>query len=103
MCDCGGALVSSVVDFGQSLPAKDLSLSFEQATKSDLFVVVGSSLVVTPAADMPLEALRAGAKLVIINAGETPFDSMAHLRFHEQVGEVLPPVVKRLKILMGRE
>ncbi len=103
MCDCGGALVSSVVDFGQSLPAKDLSLSFEQATKSDLFVVVGSSLVVTPAADMPLEALRVGAKLAIINAGETPFDSMAHLRFHEQVGEVLPPVVKHLKILMGRE
>lgn len=101
-CDCGGALISSVVDFGQSLPAKDLSLSFEQSTKSDLFVVVGSSLVVTPAADMPLEALRAGAKLVIINAGETPFDPMAHVRFHEQVGQVLPPAVKRLKILMGR-
>ena len=102
MCDCGGALVSSVVDFGQSLPAKDLSISYEQSTKSDLFVVVGSSLVVTPAADMPLEALRAGAKLVIINTGETPFDHMADLRFQEQIGEVLPPVVERLKILMGQ-
>jgi NAD-dependent SIR2 family protein deacetylase len=101
MCDCGGALVSSVVDFGQPLPAKDLSLSFEQSTKSDLFIVAGSSLVVTPAADMPLEALRAGAKLVIINAGETPFDTMAHLRFQEQTGKVLAPVVGRLKILMG--
>ena len=103
MCDCGGALVSSVVDFGMSLPARDLSISFEESTKSDLFVVVGSSLVVTPAADMPVEALRAGAKLVIINAGETPFDTMAHLRFQEQIGEVLPPAVKRLKILMGLE
>ncbi|MBI4767906.1 MAG: hypothetical protein HY787_25485 [Deltaproteobacteria bacterium] len=102
-CDCGGALVSSVVDFGQSLPAKDLSLSFEQSTKSDLFVVVGSSLVVTPAADMPREALRAGAKLVIINAGETPFDRMADLRFQERIGEVLPPAVRRLKILLGQE
>jgi NAD-dependent deacetylase len=101
MCDCGGPLDSSVVDFGMSLPARDLSLSYEQSTKSDLFVVVGSSLVVTPAADMPQVALRAGAKLVIINAGETPFDTMANLRFHEPIGEVLPPAVKRLKILMG--
>ncbi len=102
-CDCGGTLVSSVVDFGMSLPAKDLSISFEQSGKSDLFVVVGSSLVVTPAADMPMVALRAGAKLVIINAGETPFDAMAHIRFQEQIGEVLPPAAIRLKILMGLE
>jgi NAD-dependent deacetylase len=58
---------SSVVDFGQSLPRRDLALSFEHARKSDLFVVVGSSLVVTPAAEMPREALKAGAKLVILN------------------------------------
>jgi NAD-dependent deacetylase len=76
-------------------------LSFEHARKSDLFVVVGSSLVVTPAADMPKEALHAGAKLVIINQGETPFDRFAHLRFHEKVGETLPKAVARLKILMG--
>jgi NAD-dependent deacetylase len=49
-------------------------LSYERARKSDLFVVVGSSLVVTPAADMPREALLSGIKLVIINQGETPFD-----------------------------
>jgi len=60
-------------------------------------------LVVTPAADMPREALHAGAKLVIINAGETPFDSHAHTRFWEKIGEVLPPAVQRLKILMGAE
>jgi NAD-dependent deacetylase len=99
-CRCGGKLTSSVVDFGQSLPEKDLYLSYEHSRKSDLFVVVGSSLVVTPAADMPREALRAGAKLVIINQGETPFDLFAHLRFREKIGEVLPPVVKRLKILL---
>jgi NAD-dependent SIR2 family protein deacetylase len=100
-CRCGGALTSSTVDFGQPLPERDVMLSFEHARKSDLFVVVGSSLVVTPAADMPKEALHAGAKLVIINQGETPFDRFAHLRFHEKVGETLPKAVARLKILMG--
>lgn len=100
-CPCGGSLVSSVVDFGQSLPQKDLTLSYEHSRKSDLFVVVGSSLVVTPAADMPKEALMAGAKLVILNKGETPYDSQAHLRFAEKIGEVLPRAVKRLKRLMG--
>lgn len=100
-CRCGGELVKSVVDFGESLPEKDLRLSFEHSRKCDLFVVVGSSLVVTPAADMPLEALRSGANLVIINQGETPFDQMASLRFHESIGDVLPRAVKRLKKLMG--
>ena len=100
-CSCGGSLVSSVVDFGQSLPEKDLRLSFKHSRKSDLFVVVGSSLVVTPAAEMPKEALLAGARLVIINQGETPFDSHAHLRFYEGIGEILPRAVKKLKKLMG--
>jgi NAD-dependent SIR2 family protein deacetylase len=100
-CRCGGTLVKSVVDFGESLPQKDLMLSYEHARKSDLFVVVGSSLVVTPAADMPREALQSGAKLVIMNQGETPFDRVASLRFHERIGDVLPKAVRRLKRLMG--
>lgn len=98
-CHCGGRLVSSVVDFGQPLPQRDLKLSFEHSRRCDLFLVVGSSLVVTPAAEMPKEALEAGARLVIINQGETPFDSHAHLRFHDAIGEVLPRAVKRLKRL----
>jgi NAD-dependent protein deacetylase/lipoamidase len=101
VCRCGGEFNSSVVDFGQSLPVKDLSLSFEHSRNCDLFIVAGSSLVVTPAANMPEEALRASSKLVIINQGETPFDAHAHLRFNEGIGEVLPKAVKRLKRLMG--
>ena len=50
---------------------------------------------------MPLEALRSGAKLVIINQGETPFDYQANLRFNENIGDVLPVAVKRLKGMMG--
>ena len=101
-CRCGGALASSTVDFGQPLPERDVMLSFEHSRKSDLFIVAGSSLVVTPAADMPKEALRAGAKLVIINEGPTPFDRLAHLRFHEKTGETLPKATARLKMLINR-
>ncbi len=97
---CGGKLVSSVVNFGQSLPSKDLAESYQHSQNCDLFIVVGSSLVVTPAADMPRVALQSGARLVIINQGETPFDQYAHLRFSEAIGETLPPAVEQLKNLM---
>jgi NAD-dependent SIR2 family protein deacetylase len=96
---CGGELVSTVVNFGQSLPEKDLAESYEHSRRCDLFVVAGSSLVVYPAADMPRVALEAGAKLVIINRGETPYDDYAQLRFEEATGEVLPEAVELLKIL----
>ena len=96
-CPCGGKLSSSVVNFGDSLPIRDLTESYEHSQNCNLFIVVGSSLVVTPAADMPKIALEAGARLVIINQGETPFDRMAHLRFREKAGEVLPVAVEKLK------
>jgi NAD-dependent SIR2 family protein deacetylase len=97
---CGGKLAASVVNFGQPLPRKALEASYQHSKKCDLFVVVGSSLVVTPAADMPKVALEAGVRLVIINQSETPFDRLAHLRFWEGIGKVLPPAVVRLKELM---
>ncbi|MBA3028840.1 MAG: hypothetical protein FP816_08515 [Desulfobacteraceae bacterium] len=100
-CECGGEYKTSVVDFGESLPERDLMLSFEHSRRSDLFVAVGSSLTVTPAALMPREAMNSGAKLVIINQGDTPFDRRASLRFHEGIGEVLPKAVKKLKRLLG--
>jgi len=99
-CSCGGKLVSSVVDFGQPLPQKDLADAYRHSQHCDLLVVVGSSLVVYPAADMPRVALEAGAKLVIINQGETPYDRVAHLRFDEQIGDVLPLAVTQLKGLI---
>jgi len=99
-CSCGGRLVSSVVNFGQSLPQQELADSYWHSQNCDLFVVAGSSLVVTPAADMPRVALQSGARLVIINRGETPFDRVCHLRFEEGIGEVLAPAVAQLKELM---
>jgi len=97
---CGGRLVSSVVNFGDPLPRKEVEDSERHSQHCDLFIVVGSSLVVYPAADMPKIALEGGAKLVIINQGETPFDRVCHLRFNERIGEVLPSAVVQLKELM---
>jgi NAD-dependent SIR2 family protein deacetylase len=97
---CGGKLKSTVVNFGDSLPVNDLEESYRHTQACDLFIVVGSSLVVYPAADMPRVALEVGAKLVIINQGETPYDKETHLRFSEKIGEVLPPAVAQLKKLL---
>jgi NAD-dependent deacetylase len=99
---CGGQMKPSVVDFGQSLPKKDLDDAIKHSHEADLFIAVGSTLVVYPAADMPRIAVEAGAKLVIINAGPTPLDDLASLRFGEKIGLVLPPAVERLKKLMGK-
>ena len=96
-CSCGGRLVSSVVDFGDPLPQKELQSSFWHSKQCDLFIVAGSSLVVSPANEMPRIALESRARLVIINKGETHLDKSCHLRFEENIGEVLPPVVERLR------
>jgi NAD-dependent SIR2 family protein deacetylase len=97
---CGGELAPSVVDFGQSLPEKDLKEAYAHSGKADLFIVAGSSLVVYPAADMPSVALRAGARLVIINRGKTPLDEYAHLLFDEGTGDILTATVEKLRKLM---
>lgn len=97
--NCGGRLIPSVVNFGDSLPQKEVEEAYWHSRRCDLFMVVGSSLVVYPAEDMPRVALRSGAKLVIINQGETPFDSVCHLRFMEGIAEILPVAVARLKKL----
>jgi NAD-dependent SIR2 family protein deacetylase len=101
-CSCGGKLVSSVINFGDPLPQKDLEDSFWHSSQCDLFIIVGSSLVVSPANELPEVALRGGARLVIINQGEPPRDSRCHLRFEENIAEVLPPVVDQLRELLKK-
>ncbi len=102
ICFCGGRLVSSVVDFGDPLPQEELQNSFSHSKQCDLFIVAGSSLVVSPANEMPRIALESGARLVIINQGETPLDNLCHLRFEEKIGEVLPPAVDKLRELIAK-
>ncbi len=99
--ECGGRLISSIVNFGDPLPMDELEESMRRSQSSDVFFVIGSSLVVTPAADMPRYAWRNGAKLIIVNKGETPYDGEADVRFFEQIGEVLPKIVERVKEMMN--
>jgi len=99
--DCGGRLISSIVNFGDPLPMDELEESLRRSQSSDVFFVIGSSLVVTPAANMPGIAWRNGAKLIILNKGETPYDSEADLRFFDQIGDVLPKIIERVKEMMN--
>jgi len=98
---CGGELRTSVVNFGDSMPIDEVEKAEWHSKHADVFVVAGSSLVVYPAANMPVVALQSGSKLVIINQGLTPLDDVCHLRFQESVGDVLVPAVSRLQEIIG--
>ncbi len=93
---CGGPIKSATISFGQSMPERELMESFELARSSDLFIVLGSSLVVQPAAMLPVEAKRAGARLVIITASETPLDEIADARFFTPIGKTLSAIAERV-------
>lgn len=88
---CGGShLKPAAVFFGEPLPAAAIDAAYELARGCDLMLVVGSSLVVFPAAFIPREAQRSGAPLVIVNAEPTPLDGGADVVIHGRSGEVLP-------------
>jgi NAD-dependent SIR2 family protein deacetylase len=95
--NCGGRLISSVVNFGDPLPETELVLADHHARSCDLMLVLGSSLMVQPAASLVGLALRSGARVVLVNQGETPYDRAATLRVWKGIGEVIPPAVERVK------
>jgi NAD-dependent deacetylase len=86
---CGGTLKPEVVFFGESLPGRVLEQATAESQACDLFLVVGSSLVVQPAASLPALAKRQGATLVIVNRDPTPLDGMADAVYHSAASEVL--------------
>jgi len=90
---CGGILKSATISFGQNLVAADLRRAEEGAAACDVFLAVGTSLAVYPVALLPQTALRNGARLIIINAQETPYDAYADAVIRGQIGEVLPALV----------
>jgi NAD-dependent deacetylase len=92
-CGCGGYIKTATVSFGQAMPTAQMERA-EQLTRScDLFLAIGSSLVVWPAAGFPLMAKRNGAALVIINREPTEFDDIADLVINDDIGDVLAPFV----------
>lgn len=97
-CDeCGGPLKPATISFGQAMPERETQEAYHRSSSSDLFIVIGSSLVVQPAASMPLVAKRNGAKLVIINRDPTPYDEMADVVIHGQAGPIMASIVEKVK------
>jgi len=99
---CGGILKPDCVFFGEALPKLVLSEAARRATQCDLCIVIGSTLVVYPAAYIPLYAIQSGAKLVIINIGSTPMDSRADVRVEGMAGETMSLVIQQVKKGLGR-
>jgi NAD-dependent deacetylase len=98
---CGQpALRPDVILFGEALPLAVLAEAVEAMAKTDLVIVVGSSLVVEPAASLPFEALRRGARLAILNVDPTPLDALAAVSIRQPADRVLPVALERLE---GRE
>jgi NAD-dependent deacetylase len=91
--DCGGRIKSATVSFGQAMPESAMRRAEELTLACDLFLAVGSSLVVWPAAGFPLLAKRNSARLVIINREATEFDEIADLVIRDDIGTVLSPLI----------
>jgi NAD-dependent deacetylase len=93
---CGGVLKSATISFGQSLDPAVLAAAGEAAAASDLFLAVGSSLTVRPAAGLVEVAAATGARVVIVNAEPTPYDRQAAAVLREPISQVLPALVSDL-------
>ena len=98
--NCGGILKPDVILFGEALPQKTLMDATREAQECDLFIVIGSSLVVTPAAYMPVYAKRSRAKLVIINIGPTQQDDLADVIIDHSAGETMTKIMQKLKAVV---
>ncbi len=91
---CGGIIKTATISFGQAMPIAEMRRAEMEAMNCDLFVVIGSSLVVYPAADIPVVARQNGANLVILNREPTPIDAIATLTLNREIGETLTAVTK---------
>lgn len=111
--NCGGELFDTIVNFGESLPQKELYAGFEHAEKADLCLVLGSSLRVTPAANMPKTVGKNGGTLVIVNLQATPLDDYA-LGIHGLIDDVMgrlmyklgleiPPFVLKRRVMVTKK
>jgi NAD-dependent deacetylase len=90
---CGGLLKTATISFGQPMVAADMARAVEEARACDVCLAVGSTLSVWPAAGVPVEAVRNGARLVIVNEGATDLDGMATVILAGRAGDLLPQLV----------
>lgn len=93
---CTGLVKTATISFGQAMPEAEMTRAMEEAAMCDLFLVLGSSLVVYPAAELPLIAKRAGAAVAIVNREETDHDAYADLVLHDEIGPLMKQVLERI-------
>ncbi|HEX2738515.1 MAG TPA: Sir2 family NAD-dependent protein deacetylase, partial [Acidimicrobiia bacterium] len=91
--ECGGLLKSATISFGQNLIPEVLGRARRAAADSDVFLTIGTSLTVYPAAALPEVAVGSGAALVVMNEQPTPLDRYARAVVHERLGDALPAIV----------
>jgi NAD-dependent deacetylase len=97
-CDsCGGVMKPATISFGQPMPERETQQAMAAAANCDLFISAGSSLVVYPAAQMPLIAKDSGARLVIINLTPTPHDRYAEIVINAKTGPALSAIADGVK------
>lgn len=96
---CGGRIISSVVNFGDSMPEKEMQMAEHHTFRADLFVVIGSTLAVTPAASFPMlvKKRHMPGELVIINLGETALDPIADIRLSGKASEILLAISREME------
>ena len=94
---CHGMLKPDIVMFGEQLPYEVLEEAGNRSRAADLFIVIGSTLIVTPAAYMPRYAVQSGAKLVIVNLSETPMDHQAAVCIPAKAGDTMDAIIGKVK------
>lgn len=100
---CGGLLKPATISFGQRMPERETAEAFRRSAGCDIFIVIGSSLVVYPAAQMPVVAKQSGAKLVIINRDETACDKRADVVIYGQAGTIMAAILNEVRSNLDRK
>ncbi len=93
---CTGLIKTATISFGQAMPEEEMQRATEEAVQADCFIVLGSSLVVYPAAELPIIAKRSGASVAIVNREPTDHDSYADLVLNTEIGPLMNAVIERL-------
>jgi NAD-dependent deacetylase len=96
-CECGGYLKPDTISFGQAMPVEEVRKAVDLSQTCDFFMVVGSTLLVQPAALMPEYAKRNGAFLAIVNLSDTPYDKVCNVLIHGKAGEVLQKILQEVR------
>lgn len=96
-CECGGYLKPDTISFGQAMPVAKVEKAAALSQSCDFFLVVGSTLLVQPAAHMPVYAKNCGAFLAIINLSKTPCDDMCNVLIRAKAGEVLQQILDKVE------